>query len=114
MPSSGSTIQTRDADEPGGVVGAFLGQDRVVGVRLRQRGDDEVVRRPVALRLDLGGVGAGRVQGGAQGDQALARLGGDGGRGAVVVGGGGLGGKAVTAGDATPSKIRLVRSAFRR
>ena len=78
--------------EPRRVVDALLRQHRVVGMRRRQRGDDEVVRRAVALGADVGGIGAGGVQGGAQGDEQLPGLGGDGGGGAVVVGGGGHGG----------------------
>ena len=104
VPSSGSTIQTREADEPHRVVGALLGQHRVVGVRRRQRRHDEVVRRPVARGLDLGGVGAGGVHGGAQRHEELARLGGDGG-GVAVVGGGGSHG-----GDASPAVLDGDRS----
>ena len=78
--------------EPDRVVGALLGEHGVVGVRRGERGDDELVRRAVALGPELGRVGAGRVHRRAQRDQELPRLGGDGGGVAMVVGGGGHGG----------------------
>ena len=56
VPSSGSTIQVRAASTRLGVVGPFLGEDGVVGVRLAQPFQDEVVGAAVALVLELGGV----------------------------------------------------------
>ena len=71
------------------VVGRLLGEHRVVSVGGGERGDDELVRRPVALGPEVGGIGAVGVHRRPQRDEQLARLGGDGGGVAVVGSGGG-------------------------
>ena len=77
--------------EPDGVVGTFLGEHRVVGMARGDGGEDEIVRRPVALGAEVGGVGARCVHGRPQRNQELTGLGGDGGGVAMVVGGRGSG-----------------------
>ena len=54
MPSSGSTIHTRSALQPDRIVGALLGEHRVVGPLGRQGLHQEVVGSLVPRRLPLG------------------------------------------------------------
>ena len=92
VPSSGSTIHTRSAPSRTGSSAASSDSTASSGWAAGEGGDDEVVRRPVALGPEVGGIGAGCVHRRPQRDQELARLGGDGGGVAVVVGGRGHGG----------------------
>jgi hypothetical protein len=74
------------------IVGALLGEHGVVGVGGRERGHDELVRRPVALGAQVLGVGRGREHGRPERDEELAGFGGDR-RGVAMVGGGGRHGR---------------------
>ena len=95
--------------EPDRVVGRLLREHGVVGVGGGERGDDELVRRPVALGPEVGGIGAVGVHRRPQRDEQLARLGGDGGGVAVVGSGGGHRRRTLAARDGTGVRRRRTR-----